>query len=103
MSMFTQRHYIAVADTIGLTLRQIDQAEVTADKINGEYLSDVHHRFSSATAIHRLIDNFEVTFSEDNSQFSREKFSMRIGTIRREGLGQTPVGSIPTPEEMDRL
>ncbi len=86
MSMFSQQHYIAVADTIGLTLRQIDQAEATADKIDGKYLDDAHHRFSSATAIHRLIDNFEVTFTDDNANFSREKFSMRIGTVRREGL-----------------
>lgn len=86
MSMFSQQHYVAMADTIGLTFRQIDQAEATADKIDGEYLSDAHHRFSSATAIHRLIDNLEVTFTDDNARFSREKFSMRIGTVRREGL-----------------
>lgn len=86
MSMFSQRHYIAVADTIGLTLRQIDQAEATADMIEGKYLSDAHHRFSSATAIHRLIDNLETTFKDDNSKFKDELFNRRIGLVRREGL-----------------
>ena len=101
MSMFTQRHYTAVADTIGLTLRQIDQARDTAERINGE--SDPTVVYTSAIAIHRLIDNLEVTFKDDNSKFKDDLFNRRIGLVRREGLQQTPVGSIPTPEEMDRL
>lgn len=84
MSMFSQRHYIAVADTVGLTLRQIDQAEGHADEIFGLDASTV--RYSSAIAIHRLIDNLEVTFEEDNSKFKAGVFNERIGLVRREGL-----------------
>lgn len=84
-TMFSQRHYIAVADTIGLTLRQIDQAEATADKINDPDEPIV--RYTSAVAIHRLIDNLEVTFKEDNSKFKADVFNTRIGKTRREGLG----------------
>jgi hypothetical protein len=87
--MFNQRHYVAVADTIGLTLRQIDQAETTARKIYGDHRPDEVGSvavYSSAIAIHRLIDNLEVTFAEDNANFKADVFNTRIGLIRREGL-----------------
>ncbi len=77
MSMFSQRHYIAVADTIGLTMRQIDQ------DLDDEGGSSV---FYGAIAIHKLIDNFEVTFKEDSSRFKTSLFNRRIGLVRREGL-----------------
>jgi len=88
MSMFSQRHYVQVADTIGLTLRQIDQARDTAKRIYGSDGEDVTVQYSSAIAIHRLIDNLEVTFNDDNPRFDSERFNARIGLVRREGLQQ---------------
>ena len=85
-SMFTRRHYTAVADTIGLTLRQIDNARDTAKRIYGSDGEDVTAQYSSAIAIHRLIDNLETTFSDDNGKFKADVFNTRIGLIRREGL-----------------
>ena len=92
MSMFSQHHYTAVADTIGLTLRQIDQ-----------HNSKSGVRYYSAMAVHQLTTNLITTFEDDNSRFKTSLFNRRIGLVRREGLQTQSTHIIPTPEEMDLL
>ena len=74
-SMFTRRHYTAVADTIGLTLRQIDRTRDTDS-----------FKAVSALAIAGFIENLTVTFKEDNGKFNEHRFDTRIELIRDEGL-----------------
>ena len=75
MSMFSRRHYLEVADTIGLTLRQLDRDD-----------SKPHDRYIGVMAVHALTDNLVTTFKKDSGRFKEDVFNTRIGLIRREGL-----------------
>ncbi len=83
MNIFSQRHYIAIADTIGLTLRQIDQDTEPGQEVTTR---PARYKFHRTMAINRLLDNLDVTFKEDNPKFKPDVFGTRVGLVRREGL-----------------
>ena len=85
-SMFTQRHYTEVADTVGLTLRQIDRGHLDEPADDTDNTSPARAQFNQVMALNRLIYNLTVTFKEDNGRFDQYRFNNRIELIRREGL-----------------
>jgi hypothetical protein len=70
----TKRDFDRIADSIGLTLRDLDQHQTGVAKVYVE------------NQINKLTNRLMGDFTASNTGFDRDKFSTHVASVRENGL-----------------